>query len=158
MDNQSIESEFNKFLDKMSKFDQKLSLQTQKIILREVTKDAIKDLRLATRTTWKRRTGDAAKSVKQKVGNSKTYKGMAYLTYGWRNKGIPDRRKYSAKNYSDAIAPKPATYIGIWQDLGTQRGLKGKHVFRQQWEKHRPKIVDNLNKSIEELLKLSFKN
>lgn len=159
MDNsEDLEIAFDQFLDKMQKVDRRLSVQTQKILLREATKDAVKSLRVKTRTSWHKRTGDASKSIKAKVGTSSVDKNQAYVTWGWRNKGIPDRRKYSIKNYSDAIAPKPATYIGIWQDLGTQRGIKAKHIFRNEWNVQKPKISKTIQDAIEEILKLSFKN
>lgn len=164
-----LEHNFDSLLDKLSKFDRKLAKQTQRIILREATREAVKSLKQATLSNWKPHTGDYKKSVKVNVRNSRYDKNTVYLTYGWSNKGIADRYRdrtklsliFRGKHIGLVIKPKPTTYIGIWNDLGTdgydgRRGIKGKHVFRREWSAQQPKIVDYLNEAIFKLLQQIF--
>ena len=50
-DTEAIERLFDEFLDHMSQFDKRLSLQTQKIILRNAVAPAVRSLRAATLRT-----------------------------------------------------------------------------------------------------------
>lgn len=155
-DNIEFERMLDEFLRHMEKFDQKLSLQTQKIILRQSTKDAVKSLRSRTRATYAKRTGRAYKSVKQVVKNSSTRKGIAYTTYGWRNKGI--KEIYTKRRNQDGTfrqRPKPATYIGIWNDLGTKH-IRGQHILSSEWRNHKEKIKKNIEDAITVILNESL--
>lgn len=151
-----FENMLTEFLKHMEKFDKKLSLQTQKIILRQATADAVKSLRARTRRAYHRRTGYAYKSVKQTTKNSQTRKGLAYTTYGWRNKNLKDIvTKRRNKDGSLRVKPKPATYIGIWNDLGTKH-IRGKNILSSEWRNHKERIKKNIEDAITVILRDSM--
>lgn len=150
-----IEKIFDDFLKRMENVDKKLSVQTQKIVLKGSTAAAVRSLRQRTRRAFKKRTGYARRSVKQVTKESKTLKGVAYTTFGWRDKGLPDIESTKLrKGYTDwyVIKPKPATYIGIWQDLGTKNNLRARHILRDEWQSHKSEIIRDLEKSLLEII------
>ena len=150
-----LERVFDDFLKRMENVEKKLSIQTQKIVLKGSTAAAVRSLRQRTRRAFKKRTGYAARSVKQVTKESKTVKGIAYTTFGWRDKGLKDiESKKLRKGYSDwyVIKPKPATYIGIWQDLGTKNNLRARHILRDEWQSHKSQIIQDLEKSLLEII------
>lgn len=150
-----LEKMFDAFLLRMQTFERKTSLQTQRSILRAAVKPAVLSLRRATRTAWPKRTGRAWRSVRTAAKNSKTRPGLAFATYGWSNKGIKPiytnrRKKGAGGGYRQR--PKPATYIGIWGDLGTQRqGAKG--IFKTQWASQKPQIIKRLEGAITDIMR-----
>lgn len=148
-----FETMLDDFLKRMQNVDKKLSVQTQKIVLKGSTEDAVKSLRNRTRTAFKRHTGYAARSVKQVTKESRVTKGVAYTTFGWRDKNLPDihTKKMRKDGTGFVIKPKPATYIGIWQDLGTIH-LKPRHILRDEWESHKKQIIRNIEQSIFEII------
>lgn len=152
-DTEAIERLFDEFLDHMSQFDKKLSLQTQKIILRNATAPAVRSLRAATRRTWQKRRGNAWRSIKTTTKNSKTRPGVAYTTYGWSNRGVnealPENRKKNG-----TLRPKPATYIGIWGDLGTVKQT-GKGIFRSEWQNQKSAIQETISRAIIRIMRES---
>ena len=152
-----IEKIFDDFLKRMENVDKKLSIQTQKIVLKGSTQQAVRSLRQRTRRAFKKHTGYARRSVKQVTKESQTLKGVAYTTFGWRDKGLPDIESTTLrKGYSDwyRIKPKPATYIGIWNDLGTgkRNKLRARHILRDEWQSHKAEIINNLEKALIEII------
>lgn len=149
--NGDLEKLFDDFLNRMQDFDRRTNLQTQRKILRDAVKPAVLSLRRATRSAWPKRTGRAWRSVRTAAKNSKTRPGLAFATYGWSNKGIQPI-KYKNRKGKDRERPKPATYIGIWGDLGTQRqGAKG--IFKTQWESQKTQIIHRLESSITDIMR-----
>ena len=142
----AVERLFEEFLEHMSKFDKRLSLQTQKIILRNAVAPAVRSLRGATRTAWPKRTGRAWRSVKTTTKNSRSRPGVAYATYGWSNKGIKPE-VYITRKGRWRQRPKPATYIGIWGDLGTVKQT-GKGIFRSEWQNQENAIRETVSRAI----------
>jgi hypothetical protein len=152
-DTEAIERLFDEFLDHMSQFDKKLSLQTQKIILRNAVAPAVRSLRAATRRTWQKRTGRAWRSVKTTTKNSKTRPGVAYTTYGWSDRGIKPEF-YTSRRGTLRQRPKPATYIGIWGDLGTVK-QPGKGIFRSEWQNQKSAIQETISRAIIRIMRES---
>lgn len=148
-----LERIFDDFLDRMEQFDKKTSAQTQRKILREAIAPAVQDLRKATRTEYTSRTGRGRRSVRTTVKASKKRPGIQYATYGWSNKGIQPIYYVNRKNRRRE-RPKPATYIGIWQDLGTA-SVQGHHIFEPQWAAHKKRIIDALTEKIQAIMKES---
>lgn len=152
--NVDLERLFDEFLDHMSDFERRTSLQEQKKVLRNAVKPAVTSLRQATRATWPKRTGRAWRSVRTTTKNSKTRPGIAFSTYGWSNKGIKPvyyggRRK---RNGELRERPKPATYIGLWGDLGTKRQA-GHGIFKTQWSSQKEQIKKRLENQIIDIMK-----
>lgn len=149
----AMERLFDEFLDHMSHFDKRLSLQTQKIILRNAVAPAVRSLRAATRRTWQKRTGRAWRSVKTTAKNSRSRPGVAYATYGWSNKGIKPE-VYITRKGRWRQRPKPATYIGIWGDLGTVKQT-GKGIFRSEWQNQENAIRETVSRAIIRIMRES---
>ena len=63
-DDAGFERMLDQFLRQLGDVDKKLSLDTQKKILRDATAPAVRSLRSRTRAAYKKGTGRAAKSVK----------------------------------------------------------------------------------------------
>lgn len=153
--NGDLERLFDEFLARMQDFDRRTNLQTQRKILRDAVKPSVLSLRRHTRSAWPKRTGRAWRSVRTAAKNSKTRPGLAFATYGWSNKGIQpiytkQRKKGAGGGYRQR--PKPATYIGIWGDLGTKRqGAKG--IFKSEWASQKQAIIDRLEKAITDIMK-----
>lgn len=137
----------------LPKIDRKLALATQKNILKFAGENAYQDLRQKTKHTYKKRTGYGWKSTKKKIATSRTNRNSAYMTYGWRNKGTPDMPK-SKKN--PGIRPKPATYIGIWGDMGTKKCIKGARLLKKNWDLYRTDIIYKINSQTERVMKEIF--
>lgn len=152
-DNHELEKMFDEFLEHMSQFDRKLSLDTQKIMLRNAVKPAVVSLRAATRRTWPKKTGRAWRSVRTSTKNSKARPGLAYSTYGWSNKGI-EKIEYYNRAGRLRQRPKPATYIGIWSDLGTVHQPE-KGIFRSEWQKEGKMIEKTLTEAIIRIMRES---
>lgn len=150
---EDMEKLFDEFLGHMAQFDRRLSLQTQKIILRGAVAPAVRSLRSATRQSWHKRTGRSRRSVRTTTKNSKRIPGVAYTTYGWSNKGIQPIKYVNSKGRMRE-RPKPATYIGIWGDLGTVR-QPGKGVFRSNWDANKKGIEDTLTRAIIKIMRES---
>lgn len=142
------------FLRRLGDVDKKLSLDTQKKILRDATAPAVRSLRSRTRSAFTKRTGRAAHSVKTSTKNSKTRPGLAFTTYGWRNKGIQPI-KYINRKGRLRERPKPATYIGIWQDLGTQR-IRGQHILEAEWAAQKTQIQNRITQAILQQIQSGF--
>lgn len=149
----AMERLFDEFLDHMSQFDKRLSLQTQKIILRNAVAPAVRSLRGATRGAWPKRTGRAWRSVRTTTKNSKSRPGVAYATYGWSNKGIKPE-VYITRKGRWRQRPKPATYIGIWGDLGTVKQT-GKGIFRSEWQNQENAIRETVTRAIIRIMRES---
>lgn len=149
----AMERLFDEFLDHMSQFDKRLSLQTQKIILRDAVAPAVRSLRGATRAAWPKRTGRAWRSVKTTTKNSRSRPGVAYTTYGWSNKGIKPE-VYITRKGRWRQRPKPATYIGIWGDLGTVKQT-GKGIFRSEWQNQENAIRETVTRAIIRIMRES---
>ena len=149
----AMERLFDEFLDHMSQFDKRLSLQTQKIILRDAVAPAVRSLRGATRAAWPKRTGRAWRSVKTTTKNSRSRPGVAYSTYGWSNKGIKPE-VYITRKGRWRQRPKPATYIGIWGDLGTVKQT-GKGIFRSEWQNQENAIRETVSRAIIRIMRES---
>lgn len=151
--------EFGKTIEQFVKYcenvDKKLSVQTAKIILRKTIRESNQALKQATRVTWKKHTGDAVKSVTMKVAKSKSRPGVIYATYGWRGKR--KRKKAGDTRKGRVFSPPPATYIGIWNDLGTA-DIQGKHIFAQQWNIQKERIKKTITDSIQEIIKKDLLN
>lgn len=147
------------FLERMSHVDRKLSLDTQKKILRDSTADAIKSLRAKVKTSYKKHTGYAVRSVKAKTKESRSQRGTVYTTFGYRDKNIPDiyNKNIINRDGSYRVRPKPATYIGIWGDLGTKK-IRGRFVLRLEWQAHKEKIKKKLEEQILKLMDSGFLN
>lgn len=133
------------FLDRMSSVEKKLSMQTQKKILRDSTAEAVKSLRAKVRSTYKKHTGYAARSVRVRIRESKTQRGTVYATFGYRDKHLADIHNYKIKNLDGSyrVRPKPATYIGIWGDLGTSK-IRKRNVLTSEWNAHKERIKQKL--------------
>lgn len=142
------------FLKRLGDVDKKLSLDTQKKILRDATAPAVRSLRSRTRSAFTKRTGRAARSVKTSTKNSKTRPGLAFTTYGWRNKGIQPI-KYINRKGRLRERPKPATYIGIWGDLGTVKQA-GKHILESEWNAQKTQIQNRITQAIMEKIREGF--
>ena len=149
----AMERLFDEFLEHMSQFDKRLSLQTQKIILRNAVAPAVRSLRGATRAAWPKRTGRAWRSVKTTTKNSKTRPGVAYTTYGWSDRGIKPEF-YTSRRGTLRQRPKPATYIGIWGDLGTVKQT-GKGIFRSEWQNQENAIRETVSRAIIRIMRES---
>lgn len=149
----AMERLFDEFLDHMSQFDKRLSLQTQKIILRDAVAPAVRSLRGATRGAWPKRTGRAWRSVRTTTKNSRSRPGVAYATYGWSNKGIKPE-VYITRKGRWRQRPKPATYIGIWGDLGTVKQT-GKGIFRSEWQNQENAIRETVTRAIIRIMRES---
>ena len=149
----AMERLFDEFLQHMQQFDDRLNLQTQKIILRNATAPAVRSLRAATRRTWQKRTGRAWRSVKTTAKNSRSRPGVAYATYGWSNKGIKPE-VYITRKGRWRQRPKPATYIGIWGDLGTVKQT-GKGIFRSEWQNQENAIRETVSRAIIRIMRES---
>lgn len=149
----AMERLFDEFLEHMSQFDKRLSLQTQKIILRDAVAPAVRSLRGATRAAWPKRTGRAWRSVKTTTKNSRSRPGVAYATYGWSNKGIKPE-VYITRKGRWRQRPKPATYIGIWGDLGTVKQA-GRGIFRSEWQNHENEIRETVTRAIIRIMRES---
>ena len=152
-DTAAMEKLFEDFLEHMSQFDKRLSLQTQKIILRNAVAPAVRSLRGATRSAWPKRTGRAWRSVKTTTKNSRSRPGVAYATYGWSNKGIKPE-VYITRKGRWRQRPKPATYIGIWGDLGTVKQT-GKGIFRSEWQNQENAIRETVSRAIIRIMRES---
>lgn len=152
-------SELSKALEQFAKYlaevDRKLAGDTQKIILRNAIKNAVKSLRQETKTTWKKHTGNAVKSVGFRVKASKTRKGVYYATYGWRGKR--KKRAEGDTRKGRVIAPPASQYIGIWNDLGT-KNINGKHVFNAEWLKQKNSIQKDITEAIQGIIKQNLLN
>lgn len=168
------EKVFNSFLKKLKNVDKKLSVSVQKTILRNAVKGANSDLkaRVAAEYSGARTrahdkkgnaharllTGDAVKSVKLKVGTFRTDRRTAYLTYGFRNKGIPDRYYWAAVGgvrKTNRIRPKPAQYVGIWNEYGTVH-IGGTALFRRAFAEKQGGIVRQLQRDLVTLINRSI--
>lgn len=152
-DTAAMERLFDDFLRHMEQFDRRLSVQTQKIILRNAAAPAVKGLRAATRRTWPKRTGRAWRSVRAITKESKTFRGAAYTVWGWSNKGAP-KMEYTNRQGRLRQRPKPATYIGIWGDLGTVRQT-GRGIFRSEWQNREPVLRETITRAIIRIMRES---
>ena len=152
-DTAAMERLFDEFLQHMQQFDDRLNLQTQKIILRNATAPAVRSLRAATRRTWQKRRGNAWRSVRTTTKNSKTRPGVAYTTYGWSNRGVNEELPENRKK-NGTLRPKPATYIGIWGDLGTVKQTR-KGIFRSEWQNHENEIRETVSRAIIRIMRES---
>lgn len=148
-----IEALFDAFLDRMEQFDKKTSAQTQRKILREAIAPAVVDLRKATRSEYTARTGRSRRSVRTTVKASKKRPGIQYATYGWSNKGIQPIY-YMSRKGRRRERPKPALYIGVWQDLGTQH-VPEHYIFEPQWRAHKNRIIGVLTEKIQAIMRES---
>ena len=126
--------------------------QKQREILRKAVRPAVLDLRSATRSAFKKDTGRSRRSVRITVKNSKNRPGVQYATYGWSNKGIPHITR-RMRNGKERKRPLPATYIGIWQDLGTRRGLRARGIFKTHWEAQKLSIIRSLETQIAAIMR-----
>lgn len=153
-DDAGFERMLDQFLKQLGDVDKKLSLDTQKKILRDATAPAVKSLRSRTRSAYKKGTGRAAKSVKTSTKNSKSRPGLAFTTYGWRNKGIQPI-KYINRKGRLRERPKPATYIGIWGDLGTVKQA-GKHILESEWAAQKTQIQNRITQAILQQIRDGF--
>lgn len=147
-----IEKLFDEFLEHMEQFDRKTSAQKQREILRKAVRPAVLDLRSATRSSFKKDTGRSRRSVRITVKNSKNRPGVQYATYGWSNKGIP-HITYRMRNGKERKRPLPATYIGIWQDLGTRKGLRARGIFKTHWSAQKTSIIRSLETQIAAIMR-----
>ena len=145
-----FENMLNDFLERMSSVDHKLSMQIQKKILRDSTAEAVRSLRSRIRSVYKKHTGYAARSVRAKTAESRTQRGTVYHTFGYRNKHLPDKIRNLDGSYR--VKPKPATYIGIWGDLGTKK-IQGRDVLHSEWMQHKDRIKKRLEEEIQKLIR-----
>lgn len=151
---EGFERMLDQFLKQLGDVDKKLSLDTQKKILRDATAPAVRSLRSRTRSAFTKRTGRAARSVKTSTKNSKSRPGLAFTTYGWRNKGIQPI-KYVNRKGKLRERPKPATYIGIWGDLGTVK-QSGKHILESEWSSQKTQIQNRITQAILQQIQNGF--
>ena len=151
---EGFERMLDQFLKQLGDVDKKLSLDTQKKILRDATAAAVRSLRSRTRASYKKHRGNGWRSVKLSVKNSKTRPGLAFTTYGWRNKGIQPI-KYINRKGRLRERPKPATYIGIWGDLGTVKQA-GKHILESEWNAQKTQIQNRITQAIMEKIREGF--
>lgn len=149
-----FENMLNDFLERMSSVDHKLSMQIQKKILRDSTAEAVRSLRSRIRSVYKKHTGYAARSVRAKTAESRTQRGTVYHTFGYRNKHLPDIHNTKIRNLDGSyrVKPKPATYIGIWGDLGTKK-IQGRYVLHSEWMQHKDRIKKRLEEEIQKLIR-----
>lgn len=152
-DTAAMEHLFDTFLKHMEQFDRRLSVQTQKIILRNASTPAVRKLRSATRRAWPKRTGRAWRSVRTITKESKTFRGAAYTVWGWSNKGI-EKIEYTNRKGKLRQRPKPATYIGIWGDLGTVHQT-GRGIFRSEWQNQESVLRETVSRAIIKILRES---
>lgn len=152
--NIELEKMLDEFLEHMAQFGRKTSLTEQKKILRTAVKPAVTSLRARTRATWPKRTGRAWRATRTTAKNSKTRPGIAFTTYGWSNKGI--KPIYTKRLKRDGVSyrerPKPATYIGIWGDLGTKR-QQAHGIFKSEWASHKEQIKKSIQNQITDIMK-----
>ena len=123
-DTAAMEHLFDDFLRHMEQFDRRLSVQTQKIILRNAAAPAVKGLRAATRRTWPKRTGRAWRSVRTITKESKTFRGAAYTVWGWSNKGLgmeQQRRPENGIHQPKGEAPAAAEARHVYRHMGRPR-------------------------------------
>ena len=67
------------------------------------------------------------------------------------------RKKAGDTRKGRVFSPPPATYIGIWNDLGTA-DIQGKHIFAQQWNVQKERIKKTITDSIQEIIKKDLLN
>lgn len=149
----SMEKLFDELLEHLEQFDRRTSAKIQREILREAIRPAAQALRSATRGAYGVRTGRAKKSIRVTVKGSRRIPGVQYATYGWSDKGIQPIY-VTGKGGRRRQRPKPAAYIGIWLDLGTEK-LQARHIFREQWQAHKKQIEDTLTEKIRAIMKQS---
>lgn len=147
-----IEKLFDEFLAHMEQFDRRTSAQKQREILRKAVRPAVLDLRSATRSAFKKDTGRSRRSVRTTTKASKNRPGVQYATYGWSNKGIPHITR-RMRNGKERKRPLPATYIGIWQDLGTRKGLRARGIFKTHWSAQKSSIIRSLETQIAAIMR-----
>lgn len=122
--------QFDRWCKLLENTDKKLTNQYIRIVLRESTKQAVQSLKQDTKATFKKHKGWTAKSVRSMVKVNKQTK-VPTLYYGWSDKNIPTVRVQRVKKRTKSkgklidrvgqrTIPRPAQYIGIWQDLGTK--------------------------------------
>lgn len=154
--------QFDKWCKLLENTDKKLTNQYIRIVLRESTKQAVQSLKQDTKATFKKHKGWTAKSVRTMLKVNKQTK-VPTLYYGWSDKNIPTVRVQRVKKRTKSkgklidrvgqrTIPRPAQYIGIWQDLGTKY-LEPKYLFRTNFAKNKDGIVRNINKAIDALIK-----
>lgn len=151
---EGFERMLDQFLKQLGDVDKKLSLDTQKKILRDATAAAVRSLRSRTRASYKKHRGNGWRSVKLSLKNSKTRPGLAFATYGWRNKGV-DESKAENRKKNGTLRPKPATYIGIWGDLGTVKQA-GKHILESEWAAQKTQIQNRITQAILQQIRDGF--
>lgn len=149
----SMEKLFDELLEHLEQFDRRTSAKIQREILRDAIRPAAQALRSATREAYGARTGRARKSIRATAKSSRRRPGIQYATYGWSNRGIQPIYA-TGKDGRRRQRPKPATYIGIWLDLGTEK-QQARHVFREQWQGHKKQIEDSLTEKIRAIMKQS---
>lgn len=149
----SMEKLFDELLEHLEQFDKRTSAKIQREILREAIRPAAQALRSATREAYGVRTGRARKSIRATAKGSRRRPGIQYATYGWSNKGIQPIYT-TGKDGRRRQRPKPATYIGIWLDLGTEK-QRARHIFSEQWQAHKKQIEDILTEKIRDIMKQS---
>lgn len=147
-----VEKLFDAFLEHMEQFDRKASVQKQREILRKAVRPAVLDLRTATRSSFRKDTGRSRRSVRLTVKKSKNRPGVQYATYGWSNKGIQHITR-RMRNGKERKRPLPATYIGIWQDLGTRRGVRARGIFKTHWASQKTAIIRSLETQIQAIMR-----
>ena len=149
----SMEKLFDALLEHLEQFDKRTSAKIQREILREAIRPAAQALRSATREAYGVRTGRARKSIRATAKGSRRRPGIQYATYGWSNRGI--QPVYTrGKDGRRRQRPKPATYIGIWLDLGTEK-QQARRIFSEQWQAHKKQIEDILTEKIRDIMKQS---
>lgn len=154
-----FEKMLDDFLERMSNVDKKLSMQTQKKIVRNATAEAVRSLRRAVRMNYKKHTGYAYRSVRAKTAESKTQRGTVYTTFGYRDRHLPDIQNTNIinRNGDYRIKPKPATYIGIWGDKGTKKN-SAREVLSKEWNANKGKIKTKLEEAFQEVFKNGYLN
>ena len=130
-DDAGFERMLDQFLRQLGDVDKKLSLDTQKKILRDATAAAVRSLRSRTRASYKKHRGN-----------------------GWRNKGV-DESKAENRKKNGTLRPKPATYIGIWGDLGTVK-QSGKHILESEWAAQKTQIQNRITQAILQQIQNGF--
>ena len=149
----SMEKLFDELLEHLEQFDRRTSAKIQREILRDAIRPAAQALRSATREAYGTRTGRARKSIRATAKGSRRRPGIQYATYGWSNRGIQPIY-VTGKDGRRRQRPKPATYIGIWLDLGTGK-QQARHIFREHWQAHKKQMEDSLTEKIRVIMKQS---
>lgn len=150
----------NTFLDQLSKLDRKLSVNVQKKIIREAIKQPVRSLRAKIKSTYKQHTGDLAKSVKSRVRVNSDK--QVYATWGFRNKGLPERLK---KNGGKKVKPAWYGYVFLDQGRDVYEGSrynrfasyhkKGTNLFNNEFHNQMSSINNNL---LDKVAKLVLEN